>query len=174
MSHKLKQVAMLLASSMMLVTSAANADAQVPATAVADAPHAEHYVAPHIPHDEFQTIKLVVPVTTDAPDVVGMKLRNIQNGINAAAQWQGNVKATVVLYAKGVHILENPTPALKLTLDTLRKEGVTVAVCGNSLREQNLDYHTLYGVVESDIVPSGFLEVALLQQHKGYSVDPAN
>jgi hypothetical protein len=105
MSHKLKQVAMLLASSMMLVTSAANADAQVPATAVADAPHAEHYVAPHIPHDEFQTIKLVVPVTTDAPDVVGMKLRNIQNGI---------------------------------------------------------------------IVPSGFLEVALLQQHKGYSVDPAN
>lgn len=132
------------------------------------------YVAPHIVHEDIQTVKMVVPVTTDAADLTGMKLRNIQNSINAAKQWHGDLRVKVVLYAKGVHLLVNPAPNVKTAIDALRKDGVEFAVCNNSLKEQNIDFHTLYGVTDSDIVPSGFLEVAWLQQHKGYVVNPAN
>jgi hypothetical protein len=42
------------------------------------------------------------------------------------------------------------------------------------LLHMDIDYRTLPGVTVADIVPSGFLEVAWLQQAQGYSVDPMN
>ena len=47
-------------------------------------------------------------------------------------------------------------------------------VCDNTLREQGIDFHQLYHVLDRDIVPSGFAEVAYLQSKMHYVVDPIN
>ncbi len=143
-----------------------------PASA-ADAGHSG-YVKPHITHAKYGLMRLVVPLTTDSKKVQGKKLRNIQNGLDAARDWGGKFKVKVVLYAKGLTLLENPAPAFKAEIDKLRSQGVRFEICNNSLREQNVNFHSLYGVTDADIVPSGFAEVVYLQQKRGYSVDPVN
>lgn len=144
---------------------------QAPAAAPAEAK--SEYVAPHIKHDKYGKINLVVPLTTNDKGIQGMKLRNIANGLEAAAAWHGKVDVVVVMYAKGVSLLKDPDEAFRKKIDELRGEGVHFVVCNNSLREQGVDFHKLYKVTDADIVPSGFLEVAFLQAHKHFVVDPS-
>ena len=42
-----------------------------------------------------------------------------------------------------------------------------------TLKGMNVDWHDLYGVQETDVVPSGFLEVGWLGNN-GWAVDPGN
>jgi uncharacterized protein len=151
------------------------AQAAEPAAAPA-APAAEaksEYVAPKIEHDRYGKLNLVVPLTTDDKGIQGMKLRNIANGLNAAADWHGKLNVSVVMYAKGVSLLKNPDEQFRKKIDELRAQGVRFVVCGNTLREQGINYHKLYNVTDADIVPSGFLEVVFLQARKHYVVDPS-
>ena len=99
---------------------------------------------------------------------------NIENSLDSAAKWGGKMQTTVVLYAKGVSLLKNPDPTVQQKIDALKAKGVQFDVCDNTLREQGIDFHQLYHVVDRDIVPSGFAEVAYLQSKKNYVVDPAN
>ncbi|HKB60246.1 MAG TPA: DsrE family protein [Gallionellaceae bacterium] len=131
------------------------------------------YVVPKIKHDRYGKINLVVPLTTNDKGIQGMKMRNITNGLDAAAAWHGKVNVVVVLYAKGLSLLENPDEKFAKLIDTLRGRGVHFVVCNNSMREQGVDFHKLYHVTDADIVPSGFLEVAFLQAHKHFVVDPS-
>jgi uncharacterized protein len=142
----------------------------------AKAMQAKHgsYVEPKINHGQYGAMKIVVPITTDDKAVQGMKLRNMANGLDAAAQWGGQMHGTIVLYAKGVSLLSDPDPETRQKIDALKAKGVQFAVCDNTLREQGIDFHQLYHVVERDIVPSGFVEVAYLQSTKNYVVDPIN
>jgi intracellular sulfur oxidation DsrE/DsrF family protein len=120
------------------------------------------------------TVKIVVPVTSADPGVWAFKLRNIANSEKGAKAWKGKLQARVVLYGPGLKLLEQPMdPALQATVDQLRSEGVKFDVCNNTLKGMNLDWHSLYGVKESDIVPSGFLEVGYLGE-QGWVVDPMN
>ena len=139
------------------------------------APAWADYVAPHIVHDPIGEVKVVVPMSSGDYDLLRMKLRNILNGIAAAKEGKGHLDARMVLYAKAPKLLiAKDLPAdLRESLDALRAAGVKILVCNNSLREQGLDFHALYGVSEADIVPSGFLEVAWLQR-QGFVVDPSN
>lgn len=132
------------------------------------------YVEPKINHAAYGTLKVVVPITTDDKAVHGMKLRNIENGLDSAMKWDGQMQDTVVLYAKGVSLLQNPDAETRQKIDLLKTRGVRFAVCDNTLREQGIDFHQLYQVNERDIVPSGFAEVAYLQAKKNYVVDPVN
>jgi uncharacterized protein len=158
-----------------LATCAAGAALSLAAGAAAAAENAPSaYVAPHITHEPYGEVHLVVPLTTDDKDIQGMKLRNITNGLKAADDWKGKFTVRVVLYAKGVTLLKNPDSDTREKLDALRKAGVRFLVCGNTLREQDIDFHALYKVTEADVVPSGFAEVAYLQVRKHYAVDPVN
>ncbi len=139
----------------------------------ADAAPASSYVKPNFTHESYGDLKIVVPLTSDMPMVRGMKLRNIANSLKAVEAWGGTMKVKVVMYAKGVAWLEHPDDKEKAVIDDLRKKDVQFVVCNNSLLEQNIDFHTLYGVTDADIVPSGFAEVAFLEQQKHYVVDPA-
>ena len=103
-----------------------------------------------------------------------MKLRNIANSLKAADARRGRFTVKMVLYAKGLTLLKDPDDATKKQLDTLRSRGVRFEVCGNTLAEQGIDFHTLYRVADADIVPSGFAEVAYLQVRQHYTVDPVN
>ncbi|KXW55788.1 DsrE family protein [Ferrovum sp. PN-J185] len=133
-----------------------------------------HYVKPTIHHQEYGNLKVVVPLTTDNPKIQGMKLRNIENAIKATKEWKGHLKTVVILYAKGVTLLDHPNDDIKTKIEALKKEDVQFEVCNNSLKEQGRDYHDLYDVKESDIVPSGFAEVVYLQQKEHYVVNPIN
>ncbi len=133
-----------------------------------------HYVEPTIHHNDYGDLKVVVPLTTDNPAIQGMKLRNIENAIKATKEWKGHLKTVVILYAKGVTLLDHPNDNIKTKIAALKKEDVEFEVCNNSLKEQGRDYHNLYDVKESDIVPSGFAEVVYLQQKEHYVVNPVN
>ena len=152
----------LISSALMAGTVYAAADAK------------EGYVQPKISHEQYGTLNIVVPMTTDDKAIHGMKLRNLENGLNSAKKWGGHLHATVVLYSKGVSLLQNPDAETMKKIDALKAKGVRFVVCDNTLSEQGIDFHQLYQVVDRDIVPSGFAEVAYLQSKKNYAVDPIN
>ena len=141
--------------------------------AAAMATTASAYVKPHFTHEKYGTLKIVVPLTSDVPAVRGMKMRNIANTIKALDTWGGKMDVKIVMYAKGLAWLAHPDDKEKATIDMLRAHGVQFVVCNNTLAEQGIDFHTLYGVKDADIVPSGFAEVAFLQQRKHFVVDPS-
>jgi len=146
---------------------------EAPAAIVEAAPHSA-YVKPNITHEPYGDVRMVVALTSDDKGIQGMKLRNIANSLKAADEWQGKFTIKMVLYAKGLTLLKSPDETLKRQLDMLRSRGLQIEVCGNSLAEQGVDFHALYGVTDADIVPSGFAEVAYLQVRQHYAVDPVN
>ncbi len=142
-------------------------------TTVVEAKSSE-YVKPNVTHGSYGRVNIVVPLTSDDKGIQGMKLRNIANALKAVDSWKGKMNVTVVLYAKGVTLLKNPDEQTQKKLDDLKKHGVQLKVCDNTLREQSIDFHNLYHVTDTDIVPSGFAEVAYLQAQKHFVVDPVN
>jgi intracellular sulfur oxidation DsrE/DsrF family protein len=166
------------ALTLLAVPSAFAADAMpaasAPAAAAAVEAKSSEYVKPNIKHGSYGKVNIVVPLTSDDKGIQGMKLRNITNGLKAVESWKGKMNVTVVLYAKGVTLLRNPDEQTQKKLDELRKQGVQIKVCDNTLREQGIDFHNLYHVIDADIVPSGFAEVAYLQAQKHFVVDPVN
>ena len=132
------------------------------------------YVAPKMQHAAYGDLKIVVPLTTDDKAIHTMKLRNLENSLESGTQWDGHIHNTVVLYSKGVSLLKNPDAETRQKIDMLKTKGVKFVVCNNSLIEQGIDFHQLYNVTDSDIVPSGFAEVAYLQTQQKYAVDPIN
>lgn len=132
------------------------------------------YVAPKMTHAPYGNIRVVMALTTDDKAVQTMKLRNIANALKAAELWHGHFTVKVVLYGRGVRLLQEPDEATRGKLDMLRDRGVEFEVCNNSLLEQNIDFHSLYHVADTDIVPSGFAEVAYLQARQHYVADPVN
>jgi len=132
------------------------------------------YVAPHIEHGDYGALKIVAPLTSADPKLWAMKLRNAQNAIDIAKAWRGTLDLRFVLWAQGVHLLDSPTDDVKAKIYALRAAGVKFEICANTLRENNIDFHTLYGVSEADLVPAGFLEVPYLEQREGFAVAPVN
>jgi intracellular sulfur oxidation DsrE/DsrF family protein len=135
---------------------------------------AKGYVQPPLTHPAFGNTRIVVPVTSADPDIWKFKMANIDNAISAIGQWGGKPDIKVVLYGTGIELLRSEDAVVRKMIAQMRATGVRVLVCNNSLRHMNIDYRTLPGVDAADVVPSGFLEVAWLQQAQGYSVDPVN
>ncbi len=125
-------------------------------------------------HDSYGDIRVVVPLTSDDKGIQRMKLANISNGLKAADAWKGKFTVKVVLYGKGVLLLQSPDEETRNLIDALKSRGVQLDVCNNSLAALGIDFHVLYDVHEDDIVPSGFAEVAYLQARQQYVVDPLN
>ncbi len=132
------------------------------------------YVQVKMNHVPYGNVKIVIPVTAVNPKVWNVKLHNLMNAENAIKAGKGTLQARVVLYARGIAMLQQPmAPPLAKLVDALRKDGVQFEICNNSLEKLQVDWHSLYGVKETDIVPSGFLEVGWLSNH-GWAVDPLN
>jgi intracellular sulfur oxidation DsrE/DsrF family protein len=53
---------------------------------------------------------------------------------------------------------------LAQAIDDRKADGVRFLICQNTLDERKIDWHTLYGVTEQDIVPSGIAELVRLQK----------
>lgn len=132
------------------------------------------YIAPDLHHAPYGEVKLVVPITSDDSSIWMFKLRNVNNSLNAIQSFGGKLSVRVVLYGPGIKLLAQPVePKLKESVDALRAAGVQLQLCNVTLKGMNVDWHDLYGVQETDVVPSGFLEVGWLGNN-GWAVDPAN
>ena len=90
-------------------------------------------------------------------------LNSIQNHIEALGK--EHVEIRVVDHGSGLELfqLANTNKDLASRLDDLRGAGVRFLVCANTLRERQIDWQSLYGVTQNDIVLSGAAELARLQ-----------
>ncbi|CAN2533857.1 hypothetical+protein [Methylocapsa aurea] len=118
------------------------------------------------PADYYKDQKVVYHNDGGGPDNAAYfkrMLNSIKNHIEAVGE--RHVEIRVVDHAGGVELfqLANADKELAARLDALKAQGVRFLVCANTLRERNIDRRTLYGVAESDIVPSGVAELARLQ-----------
>ena len=90
-------------------------------------------------------------------------LSSIKNHIEAVGK--DHIEIRVVDHSAGVDLFQiaQTDKLLAGQIDYLRAQGVRFLICANTLKERQIDWHTLYGVKEDDIVPSGVAELARLQ-----------
>jgi intracellular sulfur oxidation DsrE/DsrF family protein len=95
-------------------------------------------------------------------------LRNVNNHVDALGK--GRINLRVVSLGDGLVLFQEAQadPDLAGQIDTLKNKGVKFAICNNTLTQRKIDWHSLYGVKDADIVPSGVAELGYLQQ-AGYS-----
>ncbi len=125
--------------------------------------HAD-YVLPQITHDAYGHQKVVYQLNSGDPDIQAKALKYMLNNISAAKDIEG----VVVVFDDGMGALTDNDPKVVALLDKVRAKHVKIAVCNNTLKGKNLDWHSLYNVQETDIVPSGVAEIGFLQS-KGYT-----
>lgn len=142
----MKKLTIALASSLAFLTPIVHAD----------------YVQPNIQHEPFTFQHVVYQLNTADEAEQIQVLRNAGNHIKAVGQ--NNIELRIVVFAGGISALNGHNETINKAVDQLRQQGVKIAVCNNTLKAKNLDWHTLYGVQESDIVPAGVAELAFLQQ----------
>jgi uncharacterized protein len=90
-------------------------------------------------------------------------LNSMKNHVEAVGK--DHVEIRVVDHGGGVELFQMAQTDKELAsrVDALRAQGVRFLICANTLRERQIDWHTLYGVNEDDVVPSGVAEFARLQ-----------
>jgi intracellular sulfur oxidation DsrE/DsrF family protein len=90
-------------------------------------------------------------------------LNSMKNHVEALGKVEFEIR--VVDHGGGVDMFQvaNTDKDIAGRIDVLRASGVRFLICNNTLRERQIDWHTLYGVKEDDIVPSGVAELARLQ-----------
>jgi len=95
-------------------------------------------------------------------------LRNAQNHINAVGK--DKIDLRVVMHGGGFSMLTAANKDLELQnkIVSLKEQGVKFQMCANTIRGKKLDKKQLFGLQDSDIVPSGVAEIAALQA-KGYA-----
>ena len=90
-------------------------------------------------------------------------LNSLKNHVEALGKVELEIR--VVDHGGGVELfqLANTDKDIAGRIDALKTSGVRFLICNNTLRERKIDWRTLYGVQEDDIVPAGVAELARLQ-----------
>jgi intracellular sulfur oxidation DsrE/DsrF family protein len=112
--------------------------------------------------------KVVYHINYDNPNRQNGALRNIQNHINAVGA--KNLDLRVIMHGKGYTLLQRADKDLKLQdkIIKLKDQGIKFEMCANTIRGKKLDKKHLFGLKDSDIVPSGVAEIAKLEA-EGYA-----
>ena len=118
------------------------------------------------PTNYYQDQKVVYHNDGGGPDNASYftrMLNSIHNHIEAVGK--EHVEIRVVDHGSGLELfqLANTNKDLASRLDDLRELGVRFLICANTLKERQIDWRSLYGVTQNDIVPSGAAELARLQ-----------
>lgn len=93
----------------------------------------------------------------------GRFLVNIANHLDAVGK--DHVQIVVVDHGAGLDLFDAMAtdPKIAKRVETLRGEGVRFLICEKTLTARKIDWQSLPGVTEADIVPSGVAEIAKLQ-----------
>ena len=113
--------------------------------------------------------KVVYHINYGDEALLNAALGNAKNHI--AAVGKDKIDMKIVMHGNGVDLLKiaNTNLDMQQKVINLKKDGVDFAVCKNTLTGKKISYkNDLFDVSESDIVPSGVAEVAILQS-KGYA-----
>jgi intracellular sulfur oxidation DsrE/DsrF family protein len=132
--------------------------ASISMTSIAQA----EYVQPNIQHDPYGMQRVAYQMNTaDAAEQLQI-IKYANNHIQTVGK--PNMELQVVIFGAGISLLQSDDEKLNKAIDALRAEGVKIAICNNTLRNKNIDWKSLRGVKEADIVPGGVAELAFLQQ----------
>jgi len=126
------------------------------------APSYADYVAPNIQHDPYgmQRVAYQLNIGDEQEQLQIIKYAN--NHMQTVGN--GNIELQVVVFGAGISLVQSEDEKLNKAINNLRANGVKIAICNNTLRNKNIDWRTLKGVKEADIVPGGVAELAFLQQ----------
>jgi intracellular sulfur oxidation DsrE/DsrF family protein len=118
--------------------------------------------------DGYSKQKVVYHVNYDDAKRQMGALRNIQNHINAVGKDKLDLR--VVMHGNGVTMLQTANTDLELQnrIVKLKDQGIKFQMCANTLKGKKIEASSLFGLQQSDIVPSGVAEIAHLQK-KGFS-----
>jgi uncharacterized protein len=99
----------------------------------------------------------------DNPTYFRRLLANLRNHV--AALGKEHIEIRVVDHGDGIILFQAAMSDEKLAqaIDARKADGVRFLICQNTLDERKIDWRTLYGVTEQDIVPSGVAELVRLQ-----------
>jgi len=91
-------------------------------------------------------------------------LNNMRNHVTVMGR--DKLELVVVLHSDGVNLLLRAATDQRLQgyIASLKEHGVKFLVCAITLTSRKIDPHSLFEVFEEDIVPSGVVEIAYLQQ----------
>ncbi len=96
-------------------------------------------------------------------------LVNLRNHVDTLANGQFDLR--VVIHVAGLGLLRGAAkanPQVAASVDDLKLAGVRFEICRITLRANNIRLEELYDAVEADLVPSGVVQIARLQQ-QGFS-----
>lgn len=111
--------------------------------------------------------KVVYHFNTADPQVNAIGLKNIQNHLNALGRQNLTVVALVHAAAWQLVAKSKADPVLVEKMRALIDQGVSFAMCNNTLQEQNLDAERDLAIPMA-VVPAGVAELVRLQQ-EGYA-----
>lgn len=139
-------------------------------TSSANAAPAPHFRAPN---GDYGPQKVVYHVSTkgtwrDREAEAWRLIAVLNNHINAVEPEP--ITLQVVFQGDGIDALRRAktNPNLAAAFDNLKKRGVKLQVCANTLEAYKLSLETLYNVREADLVQAAVAEFVRLQQ-QGYS-----
>jgi uncharacterized protein len=115
-----------------------------------------------------QPQKVVYHINGNDPKLLNAALGNVKNHLNGVGE--DNITLAVVLHGDGVELLKLAVDDINLQgkVAGLRGQKVKFLVCGNTLKSRQIKLEDLFEVAETDVVPSGVVELATLQQ-QGYA-----
>lgn len=96
-------------------------------------------------------------------------LVNLRNHVEVLANGQYDIR--VVMHGPGLGLLRfaaRANPQIAASVDNLKLAGVRFEVCRITLSLNNIRLDELYDATEADLVPSGVVQLARLQQ-QGFS-----
>jgi intracellular sulfur oxidation DsrE/DsrF family protein len=120
------------------------------------------YVQPNIQHDPYGMQRVAYQMNTGDDQEQLQIIKYANNHFQTVGKEQ--MELQVVIFGAGMSLLQSTDEKLNKAVDDLRAKGIKIAICNNTLRNKNIDWHSLRGVKESDIVPGGVAELAFLQQ----------
>lgn len=125
------------------------------------------------PSTEYGAQKVVYHVSTrgswrDRESEAWRLISVVNNHINAVEP--DPIQLQIVFQGDGIDALRRAkgNPKLAAAFDNLKKRGVEIRVCANTLEAYHLSLETLHGVKEQDLVQAAVAEFVRLQQ-KGFS-----
>lgn len=125
------------------------------------------------PTTEYGPQKVVYHVSTrgswrDRESEAWRLIAVVNNHINAVEP--DPIELRIVFQGDGIDALRRAkaNPKLAAAFDNLKKRGVSIAVCANTLDAYHMSLETLHGVNEQDLVQAAVAEFVRLQQ-KGFS-----
>ncbi len=119
-----------------------------------------------IPAGYYADQKVVYHNDGGVPDLTGyfkLLLKNLANHLDAVGD--RHVQIRVVNYGQGVNLfqLAQTDKELAAGIDAVKARGVQFLICRNTLQARRIEWNSLYGVNQNDLVPAGVAELARLQ-----------